>query len=80
MANHVVEGVHGILRGRNGHIELSSDLPLGASGLGLDSIAMVEVLLECEELFGVAIAGDALALPSLTVGSLIEALQVRVPQ
>ena len=80
MSNHVVEGVHGILHARNRHIELSPDLPLGSSGLGLDSIAMVEVLLACEELFGVAIAEDALALPSLTVGSLVAALQVRVPQ
>jgi acyl carrier protein len=78
MSNRVAEGVHDILHARNGHIELSPDLSLGASGVGLDSIAIVEVLLECEELFGVAIAGDALALPSLTVGSLIEVLQVRV--
>jgi acyl carrier protein len=29
-------------------------LPLGGDGLGLDSIALAEVLLECEEQFGIS--------------------------
>jgi acyl carrier protein len=78
MPKDVIEQVHAILRARNRHVELSPQLPLGAEGLGLDSIAMVEVLLECEEIFGVAVAADAFAGSPLTVGSLIEALQARV--
>jgi len=60
-------------------VELRPGLPLGAGGIGLDSIALVEVLLECEETFGVAIAAEALAGSALTVGSLIEYLRMRVP-
>jgi acyl carrier protein len=73
------KGVHAILRARNGRVELRPDLPLGADGVGLDSIALVEVLLECEETFGVVIAAEILAGSPLTVGSLIEQLQARVP-
>jgi len=80
MPNHVEERVHAILRARNRHVELSPDLPLGSGGLGLDSVAMVEVLLECEEALGVAVATDVLGAPSLTVGSLIDALRARIPQ
>ncbi|MGZ7080241.1 MAG: phosphopantetheine-binding protein [Thermoanaerobaculia bacterium] len=78
MGKDVVALVHAILRTRNRHIELIPDLRLGADGLGLDSIALVEVLLECEEAFGVALAADALSAPSLTVGFLIETLQARI--
>ena len=38
--------------------DFASDLVLGADGLGLDSIAIAEVLLQCEERFGI----DTLAL------------------
>lgn len=38
--------------------DFRSEVALGADGLGLDSIAIAEVLLQCEEQFGV----DALAL------------------
>jgi acyl carrier protein len=72
-------GVHAILRARNRHVELRPGLPLGADGVGLDSIALVEVLLECEETFGIVIAAEVLAGAPLTVGSLIEQLQERVP-
>jgi acyl carrier protein len=73
------EGVHAILQARNRHVVLRPDLPLGADGVGLDSIALVEVLLECEETFGIVIAAEVLAGSALTVGSLIEQLQARVP-
>jgi acyl carrier protein len=33
--------------------DFTSDVGLGADGLGLDSIAIAEVLLACEERFGV---------------------------
>ena len=50
-----------ILRGRTARV-LTGDpaedaLPLGSEGLGLDSIAMAEVLLECEQRFGVSAVG-----------------------
>jgi acyl carrier protein len=35
--------------------ELSGDLTLGADGLGLDSIAIAEVLLDCQQRFGVGV-------------------------
>ena len=78
MPDPVEERVHAILRARHRHVELSPELALGSGGLALDSVAIVEVLLECEEAFGVAIAADVLAEPSLTVGSLIDALRARV--
>ena len=76
----VVQRVHAILRARNRHIELLADLSLGADGLNLDSIALVEVLLECEDAFGVVLGADVLAASPLTVGRLIETLQARVQE
>ena len=46
-------------RVRDLHIDID-DLPLGAEGLGLDSIAIAEVLLDCERHFGVRLAADLL--------------------
>jgi len=51
--------------------ELPGDLRLGAGGLGLDSIALVELLLDCERRFGLADVAELLAGPPLTVGLLI---------
>jgi len=50
---------------------LADDLPLGTGGLGLDSIALAELLLECEARFGLATAAELLAGPPLTVGRLV---------
>ncbi|MBK5260362.1 MAG: acyl carrier protein [Thermoanaerobaculia bacterium] len=63
--------IRAVLRARNDRIELLADTPLGSRGLGLDSIAIVEVLLECEERLGIVIASDLLDGESLTVGRLI---------
>jgi acyl carrier protein len=71
-ADDVARGVHRILSTRDHGMNLADDLPLGATGLGLDSIALVEVLLECEDAFGVSIATELLAGPNVTIGSLIE--------
>jgi hypothetical protein len=38
--------------GRFGNTELSDQLSLGGEGLGLDSIEIVEVLLDCEDRLG----------------------------
>ncbi|HEY0556116.1 MAG TPA: phosphopantetheine-binding protein [Thermoanaerobaculia bacterium] len=53
---------------------LANDLPLGAGGLGLDSIALVELLLDCEARFGGRPA-DLLTGPPLTIGSLLACLR-----
>jgi acyl carrier protein len=52
---------------------LTDDLPLGDDGAGLDSIAIVELLIDCEDRFGVRISEDFLAGP-VSVGSLIDAV------
>ncbi|MGZ8833002.1 MAG: phosphopantetheine-binding protein, partial [Thermoanaerobaculia bacterium] len=52
----VDDEIRAILRARNDRVELTPETPLGGDGLALDSIAIVEVLLECEERFGVVIA------------------------
>lgn len=63
--------VHEVLRGRGVAPEaIASDVPLGARGLGLDSIAIAEVLLECEQRFGGAFA-DLLDGPAITAGALV---------
>lgn len=68
----VSASVYSILRARSPGVDLTHDLPLGAGGLGLDSIALVEVLLECEEVFAADLATETLAADPLTVGALIE--------
>ncbi|HEV7238419.1 MAG TPA: phosphopantetheine-binding protein [Thermoanaerobaculia bacterium] len=80
MPEDTIERIHAILRARNRHVELHPRLLLGTDGLGLDSIALVEVLLECEEAFGVVIATEVLAASPLTVGLLIDAVQARVQE
>ena len=67
--------LHSILRAHIGEVELRPDLPLGGSGLGLDSIALVEVLVDCEKKFGVTITEEILDQPSFTVGFLVERIQ-----
>jgi hypothetical protein len=53
-----------------GSRELTDDLRLGAGGLGLDSIALVELLLDCERLGPLNVA-ELLQGPPLTVGLLV---------
>ena len=55
---------------RAGSGPLPADLRLGAGGLGLDSIAMVELLLDCERRFGIGATGLLEGAP-LTVGRLL---------
>ncbi|HEX2835826.1 MAG TPA: hypothetical protein VHW00_22650 [Thermoanaerobaculia bacterium] len=64
--------VHEIVRARGASLEhATDDAPLGANGLGLDSIAIAEVLLDCERLFGVPFA-DLLEGNTITLRTLIE--------
>ncbi len=64
--------------------DLPDNLPLGPGGLGLDSIALVELLLDCEYRFGIGgiagIAGTAelLAGPPLTVDRLVAHIRAAV--
>jgi acyl carrier protein len=69
----IEDAVMDLLRSRSplaGSGPLADDLRLGAGGLGLDSIAMVELLLDCERRFGVPVAGLLEGAP-LTVGLLL---------
>jgi acyl carrier protein len=52
--------------------DLPDDLSLGSSGLGLDSIALVELLLACEEHFALPFPAGLLDRGPLTIGHLIE--------
>ncbi len=65
--------VRDILTAHGAHVDGNLDVPLGADGLGLDSIAIAEVLLVCETRFGVS-AVELLAGPPLTVRRLIAAI------
>ena len=51
---------------------LGDDLRLGSDGAGLDSISMVELLLDCEARFGIAVHERILMDGALTLGSLIQ--------
>jgi acyl carrier protein len=69
----IEDAVRDLLRSRaplaQGLSDLPGDLRLGSGGLGLDSIALVELLLDCELRFGVKATG-LLEGPPLTVGRL----------
>lgn len=58
--------------------ELVPDAPLGAGGLGLDSIAIAEVLIDCEQRFGVPVAGLLEGEP-LTLRRLVSHLEQETP-
>jgi acyl carrier protein len=53
--------------------DFTSNVALGADGLGLDSIAIAEVLLQCEERFGVE-AATLLERQPLGLGDLAHSL------
>ena len=78
--------VQDIVRARASRIAtgdaLPSDVSLGAEGLGLDSIAIAEVLLDCEQRFGVSaislLEGEPLTLTRL-VAHLSGSLEQETP-
>ena len=55
--------------------ELTEDMPLGSAGLGLDSVAILELLFECEKRFGLEPATLLSQKKSLTVGSLLACIE-----
>jgi acyl carrier protein len=67
--------VQNIVRKHGGSAAIAADALLGAEGLGLDSVAIAEVVLDCETRFGVELT-DLLNAP-LTVGVLTEAIAAR---
>ena len=56
-------------------VGLPDDLALGSSGLGLDSVAIVELLLACELACGVRLGGDVFESTGVTVGALVSAVR-----
>jgi acyl carrier protein len=72
----IAQGLHELLRARAPLVqEPRDDLPIGAEGVGLDSIAVVELLLECGERFGVPAPVELLAEGPLTFGALVARLR-----
>lgn len=55
--------------------DLSDDLRLGSGGVGLDSIALVELLIDCGERFAVSPPVVLLEGGPLTVGRLVAGLR-----
>lgn len=53
---------------------VADDVTLGPDGLGLDSIAMVELLLACEQEFGIRLPPTLFEEGTLTVGALVRAV------
>jgi acyl carrier protein len=60
---------------RSRDTELADRVPLGGNGLGLDSIRLLEVLLACEEHFGVSIPAEELRVSGPTLGDLIALIE-----
>jgi acyl carrier protein len=72
--------VRELLRSRALHrpfADLPDDLRLGPGGLGLDSIAVVELVLDCERRFGVSPMALLDGAP-LTVGRLVTGLRLQL--
>jgi acyl carrier protein len=58
--------------------EFVHDVALGADGLGLDSIAIAEVLLECQQRFGVSVT-ELLEREPLTLRLLVAHVEQETP-
>jgi len=54
---------------------LPDDLSLGPAGAGFDSVALVEVVLACEERFAVKIPPEVFEAGVPTIGTLAEAVE-----
>ena len=69
------ETIRQILRERGHDAAAGADRPLGANGIGLDSISLVELLLEIDARFGVALAESLLQDDALTIGAIARAVR-----
>ena len=82
----IEETVRDLVRSRaplaRAHAGLADELRLGPGGLGMDSIALVELLLDCEKRFGIRSGSwnpaEFLEGPPLTVGRLVAHLRAAV--
>ena len=73
------ETIRRVLRDRGYNVPDAANPPLGANGLGLDSIAIVEVLLEVEEHFRIAVVDDdLLANDPLTIEAVAAHVRMRL--
>jgi acyl carrier protein len=80
------EAVRDLVRSRaplaRAQSELADGLRLGPGGLGMDSIALVELLLDCEQRFGLRPGSwkpaELLEGPPVTVGRLVAHLRATV--
>lgn len=77
----MLEDVHAIVARIAGRDRTPRDpdatTPLGERGYGLDSVALLEVILSCEEAFGVTLdsVSDLAVAGRLTLGDLAEAIR-----
>jgi acyl carrier protein len=71
----IEEAVRDLARARAALARDGADLPdelrLGAGGLGLDSISLAELLLDCQRRFGIPRPIELLEGPPLTLGRLV---------
>lgn len=78
----IEEAVRELVRSRaplcRDRAHLPPDLPLAAGGLGLDSISMAELLLDCQRRFGIPAPVELLAETPLTLGRLVAHVRVAV--
>lgn len=51
--------------------ELADQIPLGGTGLGLDSIKLLDVILACEQSFDVHMPVEELSVSAPTLGDLV---------
>ncbi len=83
-AGELRQRVEALIRGRlpstRATHRIPDELSLGAEGIGLDSIAMVELLIECETEFGITIPPGLLDPGSLTVGALVAVVTRQTPR
>jgi acetyltransferase-like isoleucine patch superfamily enzyme/acyl carrier protein len=74
--NDIRESLRGLLLsrwpGRFSIDQVADDVPFGDGGLGLDSVEVVEFVLECEERFGVRVANELVADGPPTIDRLAE--------
>jgi acyl carrier protein len=54
---------------------LDPDLSLGPEGVGFDSVALVEMLLTCEQMFGVRLPADVFERQALTIRAVGDAIE-----
>jgi len=59
------------------HAEIGLSVPLGGAGLGIDSVGIVMLLLECEAKWGISFPAELLERPPLTIEKLVDHLQMQ---